>query len=248
MEPNITTTTRANLTSSVPRPPRDSRAFWRILLAVIAPLPMLAKGMQYLLNPVDGDAGFRETVAAYAAHRQLLGVLTWLDAAFVVGLIPATVAVAWVARRGAPRLSTVGAAIALPGFFAGIALLGGVETPAVVAVQHGVDVNAMAQLSDALENEPLLLVASLLFIVGVVIGLGVLGIAMWRSRAVSAWMGMALAVGGFTHPFLPGHVAQGIGLLVAAAGFAGASIALLRMRNDEFDLPPVRPAGTAPEG
>jgi hypothetical protein len=247
MEPNITTKTRITPTSSVPRPPWDARAFWRVLLAVIAPLPMLAKGTQYLLNPVDGDAGFRETVAAYAAHRQLLDVLTWLDAVFVVGLIPATVAVAWVARRGAPRLTTVGAAIALPGFFAGIALLGGVETPALVAVRHGVDVNAMAKLSDALDNEPLLLVASLLFIVGVVIGLSVLGIAMWRSRAASAWMGIALAVGGFTHPFIPGHVAQGIGLLVAAAGFAGASIALLRMRNDEFDLAPVRPAGAAPD-
>jgi hypothetical protein len=40
-------------------------------------------------------------------------------------------------------------------------------------------------------------------------------------------------------------MAQGIGLLVAAAGFAGASAALLRMRNDEFDLPPVRPGGAA---
>ncbi|MEU4235434.1 hypothetical protein AB0F17_65160 [Nonomuraea sp. NPDC026600] len=32
-------------------------------------------------------------------------------------------------------------------------------------------------------------------------------------------------------------VAQGIGLAVAAVGFAGASLALLRIRNDAFDLP-----------
>jgi DNA-directed RNA polymerase specialized sigma24 family protein len=38
-------------------------------------------------------------------------------------------------------------------------------------------------------------------------------------------------------------VGQGIGLLVAAAGFAGVSVALLRMSNDEFDLP----AAAAPE-
>ncbi|HET6530972.1 MAG TPA: hypothetical protein VFH03_10235 [Actinoplanes sp.] len=38
--------------------------------------------------------------------------------------------------------------------------------------------------------------------------------------------------------FTPGHVAQGIGLLVGAVGFLGVSRALLRMRNDEFDLPP----------
>jgi hypothetical protein len=56
-------------------------------------------------------------------------------------------------------------------------------------------------------------------------------------------MGVALMVGGATHPFIPGHLGQGVGLLVAAVGFAGASIALLRMRNDAFDLPAARPAG-----
>jgi len=57
---------------------------------------------------------------------------------------------------------------------------------------------------------------------------------------VPAWYGIALMVGGVTHPFIPGAAGQGIGLVVAAVGFAGASVALLRMRNDEFDLPPRR--------
>jgi hypothetical protein len=38
---------------------------------------------------------------------------------------------------------------------------------------------------------------------------------------------------------MPGHVAAGIGLFVAAVGFAGASRALLTWDNDDFDLPPV---------
>jgi hypothetical protein len=45
---------------------------------------------------------------------------------------------------------------------------------------------------------------SLVFIVGIVIGLLVLGIALARSRAVPRFYGIALAVGGFTHPFLGG--------------------------------------------
>ncbi|HET9900400.1 MAG TPA: hypothetical protein VFR46_04940, partial [Actinomycetes bacterium] len=68
-------------------------------------------------------------------------------------------------------------------------------------------------------------------------GLLLLGIALWRSRVAPAWMGIALGLGGFTHPFLPGHVLAGLGLLVAAVGFAGASWALLRTSNDDFDLP-----------
>jgi len=43
-----------------------------------------------------------------------------------------------------------------------------------------------------------------------------------------------------TRSFLPGHVAQGVGLLVAAVGYAGASLALLRLGNDDFDLAPAR--------
>jgi hypothetical protein len=242
MQPDIRTGTLAPAATSTAEPLRDTRGFWRILLAVVAPLPMLAKGVFYMLSPVNGDAEFHDTVAAFAAHRQLVAALTWLDAVFVVGLVPATIAVAWVARRGAPRLTTVGAVIALVGFFAGIALLGGVVTPAVAAARHGLDVESVTKLNDAMESEPLLLVASLLFIVGVVFGLALLGIALWRSRVAPAWMGIALAVGGFTHPFVPGHLAQGIGLLVAAVGFAGASVALIRMRNDEFDLPAVRTA------
>lgn len=223
------------------RPPRDVRGFWRILLAVIAPVPILAKGIFYVLSPVEGDADFKESVAAFADHQQLLSAMKWLDVVFVVGIIPAIFAVSWVSRRGAPRLTTAGAFIALLGFFAGLTLLGGVQTPALVTVQHDLDVDTMAQLDQALHNEPLLGIASLLFIVGVVFGLGLLGAALWRSRYAPAWMGIALMVGGATHPFIPGHVAQGIGLVVAAVGFAGASVALLRMTNDQFDLPPTGP-------
>jgi hypothetical protein len=222
------------------RPLRDTRGFWRILLAVILPMPMLAKGVYYLLTPVAGDVTFEESVTELQARAELLETLKWLDAVFVVTLIPATIAVAWVARRGAPRLTTVGAVIALSGFLAGIALLGGVVTPAMVTVQHDLDVTSMAALDDALQQEPLLGIASLLFIAGIVLGLGLLGVALMRSRYAPAWVGIAVLVGGATHPFIPNAVGQGIGLFVAAAGFAGVGVGLLRMSNDEFDLPAAR--------
>jgi hypothetical protein len=232
------TTEPAPLTSSEPaKPLRDRRGFWRILLAVVAPMPMLAKGVFYMLTPVAGDVTFKESVTSFEAHRDILETLKWFDAVFVVTLIPATIAVAWVARRGAPRLATAGAIIALSGFLVGISLLGGVETPALVTVQHDLDFTSMAALDDALHHEPLLGIASLLFIVGIVFGLGLLGGALKRSRYVPAWVGIAVMVGGATHPFIPNHFGQGIGLFVAAAGFAGVSVALLRMSNDEFDLP-----------
>lgn len=65
-----------------------------------------------------------------------------------------------------------------------------------------------------------------------------LGIALWRSGQAPAWMGIALAVAGATHPFLPNNLVQGICLLIGAIGFGGASVARLRMTNDEFAAPP----------
>lgn len=237
-----TETTTSTATAAAAKPLRDVRGFWRVLLAILAPLPMLAEGIYYVLVPVAGDSSFPDTVAAFAAHKQLMEVITWFGAVFVVGLIPATFAVAWVARRGAPRLTTWGAGIALLGFMTGFPMLGGPINTSYMTVHAGLDATSMGTLDDALHNQPLLGVASLLFIVGIVFGLGLLGLALWRSRVAPAWMGIALALGGFTHPFIPNHVGQGIGLLVAAVGFAGASYALLRMPNDQFDLPTQRTA------
>ncbi|MFG3685535.1 hypothetical protein [Micromonospora sp. NPDC047740] len=231
-------------------PPRrqltDVRGFWRVLLAVIAPLPMLAQGLYYLLLPWAADASFPQRVQDTTGHLNLVGSLQWIETPFLVGLIPATFAVAWVARRGAPRLATAGALLALLGDLAGFPLIPNNDRLTYLTATNSFDVDAMSALSGAEDNYLLGQLGGLLFIIGVTIGLLLLGLALWRSKAAPAWMGWALAIGGFTHPFVsgivPGYVAQGLGLWVAAVGFAGASYALLRMRNDAFDLPPA-PAG-----
>jgi hypothetical protein len=236
------TTTQSTGAAAPPRKPLpDVRGFWRVLLAVIAPLPMIGMGLYYILSPVDGGTSFEETAAAYADHLGRAEAIQYLGVPFLVLLIPATFAVAWVSRRGAPRLAAAGALLALTGQLAGFPLNQGGDLLAYISVKKGFDVATMARLQDALESQPAAALGSLLFIVGIVFGLLLLGLALWRSKAAPAWMGIALAVGGFTHPFMPGHVASGIGLFVAAVGFAGATVALLRMRNDDFDLPPRRP-------
>ena len=221
------------------KPPADVRTLWRVLLAVVAPIPMLAKGIFYMISPVAGDADFDTTMRAFAADRGLAGTLRMLDLVFCVLLIPAVYAVVWAARRGAPRLTSAGGFLALTGCIAGFGLLGGITTPPYLAAVNGLDPNVMRAFETTTENDPVYQVASLLFIVGIVIGLGLLGVALWRSRIVPAWFGIALLLGGATHPFIPTSMGQGIGLLVAAVGFAGASVALFRTRNDDFDLPPL---------
>jgi len=235
----MSTTTPATAVATTSTMGPDVRGFWRVLLAVIVPLPMLFMGFQYILSPIDGGASFEATVAASAANQERLALLEWLPVPFLILLVPATYAVAWVTRRSTPRLTTAGALIALTGLLAGFGILGGTPHPAYVTVRQGLDVATVARLDHAIGQHPITLLGGLLFILAITIGLPLLGIALWRSRLAPGWMGIALTLGGLTHPFMPGHVASGLGLIVTAAGFAGASVALLRMRNEDFDLPPI---------
>jgi len=229
----------ATLTETTIKTTTDVRTFWRVLLAVIAPLPLLGMGVSYLFSPTDGDADVATTVAGVEAHpgRALISMLTGL--LFVMLLPPATVALAWVTRRRAPRLTTVGACLTLLGLLTGFATLPAGNNIAWIAAHRDLDLQMIQTLDDALWAQPTSGVGIILFLAAITIGLPLLGIALWRSKAAPKWMAVCLIVGMATHMVTPGHVAQGIGLLVGAVGFVGVSRALLRMRNDEFDLPPV---------
>lgn len=216
---------------------RDVRGFWRVLLAVVAPVPMLFMGLYYLFSPVDGGASFEAGLAAVTEHQDRYQWLPWLQVPFFL-VIPAMFATAWVTRRATPRLATAGGLLSVGGISAGFYLLPGVETLPYLTVRNGLDVATMAKLDAVLAEAPTIQIGGLLFILAITFGLLLLGIALWRSRVAPAWMGIALALGGFTHPFMPGHLAAGIGLIVAAVGFAGTSVALLRSSNTDFDLAP----------
>jgi hypothetical protein len=231
-------TTIAPATAPATTRTHDARRFWMTLLAVVAPLPMLSKGIFYLITPVDGDADVATTVDALQSRLGLNTALVWLDVVFCALIVPSLAAACWLARRDAPRLSTAAGLVAVGGALVGQILTGGPLTPYEATLRHGLDAQAMQDLTDAVEGDPVMGVGSLCFIVAIVIGLTLVGAALWRSRRVPRIAAAAVILGGATHPFLPGHAAQGVGLLVAAAGFAFVSAALLRLPKDGFDLPP----------
>ena len=137
-------------TSSTTAPRRrDTRTFWRLVLAIVAPLPMLCMGTVYVLKPFEGDAPIADTVADIAAHQQLYEVIMWLGLPFLVGLIPAVIAVAWVTRRRTPVLTTVGAVWTLLGCLSAFPLLVPDDLLAYLAVTEGLDVATVAALDEA---------------------------------------------------------------------------------------------------
>lgn len=200
----------------------------RRLLALVAPIPMVAMGTFYLISPFPGDAPLPEQVAVATQDPGRIHLMEWLTVPFMFLLLPAVAAVIWVSYRGAPRLTTAAAVVAGGGLLVGLTNLQGPVFPAALIVEKHIPVDPVVQLEAAIDEHPIMLLAGLSFIIGITFGLLLLGLALWRSHAAPAWAGMSLALGGFTHPFMPGPVAAGIGLWVAALGFAGAGVALWR--------------------
>jgi hypothetical protein len=227
------------LTTAPTKTRRDLRGFWRVALAVIAPLPLLGMGLSYAISPYGGDDPFAATVDAMRDHHTAALAALLLGLPFLLFLIPATAALAWVTRRRTPLLTTIGVCLTVPGFLAAFPLLPADNAYQWVAADDpSLNVDAIAKLDDALWAQPISGVAIIGFLLGITIGLPILGIALWRSRVAPAWMAACLIAGTATHIFIPDHTMKGFGLLVGAVGFLGVTLALLRTSNDEFDLPP----------
>jgi len=161
---------------------------------------------------------------------------------FLVGMVPACLAAAWVARRGAPVLATIAAVLTALGFGAGFSgNFPGDRPMAMAIVELGLDRGTVEQLNSYMWQQPLANLAIGLFLLGgVMIGLALLGIALWRSRVVPIWFALALIIAGPTHPFTPNTTISGLGLILGAVGFAGVSWHLLKTADDDLDLPPKR--------
>lgn len=226
--------------STLGRRPPDARGFWRILLAIVAPVPALAIALSTATAPYSTSGDSADILAGAAAEPDVMRVSAWLNLLTAVTLIPAVIAVIWVCRRRAPRLTTVGAVLTLLGFSAAQALPNE-ELDALTAAEKGLDRGVVQALSDAVWNQPMVNAALLLFLAGMVIGGILLGIALWRSRSAPRWMALALIVSSPMHLVFDFGVnaISALSWVLAAVGFAGASVALLRMRNDDFDLPPL---------
>lgn len=216
----------------------DTRGFWRVLLAIIVPIPWLAKGVQYIvLAPASGNSS--DQITAWTTD-QVYSWAQWLDALFVVLVVPSIITMALVSRRGAPRLATA-AAIGMGGGFLMVLPLNIGGDPLVwVAARGGYDPTTTGAFIDAIQEDPRVGLGLLGFITAITIGSVLIGLALWKSRAVPAWAAALIGLGGLTHPFLSfEHHVHGAGLIVLAIGCAVVSAALLRMGNDEYDLPPL---------
>lgn len=215
----------------------DARPLWRVLLAVVVPIPWLAKGVQYIVEESSFGSGADQIRAWTGDHSW--SWLQWLDTLFVVLVVPSIIAMVLVSRRGSPRLATAATIVMGGGFLMVLPLNIGSDPLAWEAARGGFDPTTTGAFIDALQEGPRAGLGALGFITAIIIGSVLVWLALWKSRAVSPVAAALVGLGGSTHPFLSfEHHVHGLGLVVLAAGCAAVSARLVRMTDDDFDLPP----------
>lgn len=225
------------------------RRFRRLAAGVtmIAAAPVIFASVA--IKPEADEGGSAGLLAAVAANSSAWETSLLLALVAVALLIPATLGLMRVAQIGSTILAVIGGSLALVGW---IAFLGQEALAAVTLTmaQATSDRAVMTTLADQLGNSNFLTVIQVVFILGHVVGVALLGIALARSRVVPIWIGIVLAVSGPLH-----FVAHGVGsrpldlvaFLLLVIGYGATGVVVLRMADERWEgTPPVSPRASAP--
>src|ERR1035437_5173151 len=155
--------------------------------------------------------------AKVAAHQGAETIVIWLTFVALLTMIPGVIAVGMLARRNAPRLGTTGLVLAFAGFMCLFwSTVAGSDNVALAAARIGPSPAVTGKLVDAMGAIPAIGLASNLFVLGHVVGLGLIGIALWRGRVLPAWAALMIAISQLLHAvfaiIVPVHALDGRGL------------------------------------
>lgn len=222
--------------------PADLRRFWRILLAAVAPLPWLALAASNAITPDDLGSSTEETFASIAEDPTAAKAALWLGLPFVLLVVPSGVAMMMAHRRTAPRLTLVVGGFATYAFYSAL-LNPNLNLIGLITHEQGLDADTTIALASKLEEHPLTIIAILPLFLTITLGRIGLGVLLWRARLAPRAIAVAMLLASPVEFLLVGGQVNSnfgavLSYLLTAIGFSGASIALLRMNDDEFDLPP----------
>lgn len=228
---------------SVAKSPRDLRSFWRILTAVVVTAGPVSIWFVRAILPYWTTDSPATIVSSSLASPGTMSIIVWSGLLAMPVLLGGVLGAAYVARRGAPVLAMVGAVLCFVGWCQGGTT---VNTDYLVA-QMGASGFAPAEIvavGDALQAGNVAMVSGIIWLVGHIVGMVIIGIALGRAGIVHWWVAVALMV---SQPFhliaaviIPSRLldlTMGWGL-TAFASFM-VSLAIVRMSNDEWDLPPL---------
>jgi hypothetical protein len=240
----MTLTTERRLANQPARSERDLRPFWRISLAIALPLGPLLVTVARAILPYWTNDDAETIVAKSAAGLETMNVLIWVGALLTPFMIISMLTLGYVARRGAPVLATVGTLLS---FFA-YALWGATSTgdyTMSVLLRAGYSPAEVVTIMGHLEATTLSFVTGFFWVLGHILGLVILAIALHRARVLPLWAAIVMALSQPIHlvsaVILPSRwldVFGGWGMTTLTCVLV--SVWIVRTRDDDWDLAPVR--------
>ena len=221
------------------KPARLFAATCLVATALLSAISVLAQP-EFSADPAERLAGIDAAGAS--------GVVSSL--AFVLAQLPfmvAAVVIAMMARDRSPRLAIAGGAVAVIGGF-GHAVFGGIGLAYLAMSSDATNRAAFADAVTRVESglAVIFMAAGLL---GTVVGLVLLGIALFRSRVVPRWIPVALWLFIFTEFALTNFSdwASPAAALLYVAAFTGIAVQLVRVgdsaREPDEELVTASPTG-----
>jgi hypothetical protein len=209
-----------------------SRRFGAAAL-IIGPLGLV---LGSLFEVASDDDSVSASLAKIAVHPSTERVMVVCDL-LVAFMVPAVLYLMRLAGPRAPRLSLAGGALSFASWLAAIYAVGASDLLYYRAAQLPDRASAVS-LVHTVTSDGVFVGPEILSVVGHMLGMLLLGIALWRSRAVPRWaaalVGLASLVQVPLHDSGPGSAAA-YGLLLI--GMAVCAVALIRRPSEPFPAP-----------
>ena len=220
----------------------DARNFGRTLTGlalIVGPLLMLAAG---IISPdTDNDNKLKE-LNSVAAHKSayIFGSVLFLLSTLV--LLAASVGIIHLFRGRRVTLGQIAGSLLLIGTATTFAFYAFSVAEYEMVNQKGLDRAVLADYLHKANNTAAGAPIFVLFLLGIVLGLILLAVALWRSGLVPKWAAALILVGGVL-AFAAGQsqVASIINSVLLLIAFGMFSRTVLSMSDEEWDAPRGRP-------
>jgi hypothetical protein len=219
--------------------PRDVRRFRRLFAAALLPVPAVAVAVLRSVWPAFSATDTAGSLAAIAKHTTAEEVVLWTGAIMALTMVPAVLAAVRLARRHRPVLAMIAAGVNLIAYLGATALFAS-DLMAQVAARPEYDQAQLVPFLDAVNAHPVSGVGLGGFVLGHIVGMIMLGAALWR--IIPRWASVALIVSQPLHfvafVILGVQPLDGFAWALTAAGFVGCALTILRTPDAEWDLEP----------
>ncbi|GIH05380.1 hypothetical protein Rhe02_34470 [Rhizocola hellebori] len=198
------------------------------LVAVIVLGPLSIAILRLILPYGSGDDA--ATVAAKIAdHPGAQAVTLWLTLIAMTTMVPGVIAVGLLAARHARTLGTWGMVLAVAGFSLLWATTS-IDFAALAGVQSGIGQDNTAKLIGNLNANPGLTAATIVFVLGHILGTILIGVALLRRHVIPAWAAWMLIVSQPLHlvfaVIVPSPPLDTAAWALTTIGFAVAALAI----------------------